>query len=507
MFSNKNKSQSSFIFFVVLSAVALFLAIFIALNLREERAPSCKACNVVIIDIDVLRADAIDCKERRSHTPNICKLFDESVVFTENISHSDNTRSGFVSGLTSLYPGSHGSWHKFFREIDSRVITLPTFFRENGYRTIYYGEVNDDQLIYEGFEKLYDSSKFDLAEIAKEQLAKEGRLLFYIFDGGIHYPYLLPGSHPLSKACVAPEGIPSNYENYIKELPSYIASRYKEVFKSKVIKSNPLLFDSPEENKDELYSLYLKLQSTKKQEVQTLKDVWRLKYELFLDHIDSNNPEHIDYVKCLYSQQVKDADSKLDGAIDTFFELNNSIVVLKSDHGDEFFEHGSYNHQNDLYQELIRTPLSFKIPSVKPKKIDGLSQDVDIFPTLVDLVGLESITQFQGKSLKPLIYGYLEKVNEYQIAQKGEGAAIASFRKGDWKLIIKDDNPIEVYNLLTDPNEKSNVIDTNYELATTLFEDYMRIVNSFPKYLNYDQPLLQYIDEEKRKRLIEEGYF
>src|SRR3989344_1593914 len=74
---------------------------------KKTDRPLCENCNIVIIDIDMLRADAINCKNAFERTPNICKLAGQSVYFKNHISHSDLSIVSQVSTFTSLYPSSH----------------------------------------------------------------------------------------------------------------------------------------------------------------------------------------------------------------------------------------------------------------------------------------------------------------------------------------------------------------------------------------------------------------
>lgn len=84
----------------------------------------------------------------------------------------------------------------------------------------------------------------------------------------------------------------------------------------------------------------------------------------------------------------------------------NTIVVFAADHGEAFMEHGTEGHARNLYREVTETPFVIALPFrlAKGLVIDEWVQNVDIWPTILDLLGLPSIPGAQGKSLLPLIY-------------------------------------------------------------------------------------------------------
>ena len=85
----------------------------------------------------------------------------------------------------------------------------------------------------------------------------------------------------------------------------------------------------------------------------------------------------------------------------------NTMVVVTSDHGYEFQEHGFQEKKVNLYNEIIDTVLIFSYPARLPKgkTIDGLAEMVDIAPTILDIIGLPPKPHAQGKSLLPWITG------------------------------------------------------------------------------------------------------
>ena len=476
----------------------------------------CERCNVVIIDIDVLRADGLDCDNRRNKTPNICRLFDSSVVFTNNISQSDLTRTSFVSGLTSLYPSSHNSWNKF-NQLDPKIITLPMIFQREGYQTNILLDTSLDQPITTGFSKVIDVKDTSSVEALRKLENSEKPFLLYVFDHTIHLPWLLSKEEdtrfpvpPLPDGIA--EDVPLNLEDYYFEVAKYTTYNYKRVFKPEAIKSNPDIFEAEKLDILKVTELYDKYRKSEYSEIRNLIDTWKPREQSFVVYFDSANVEHVEFLRNLYQRQIEYIDNNLSELIDKLLSkplYDNTVVVLKSNHGDEFYEHGDIGHHNDLYNELINTPLSFMIPKTKPTMVDVMSQDIDILPTLADILGIPTIAQFQGNSLAPVITDHDYQVNQFQIAQKGggDGKAIAAYIKGNWKLIIKDFKPYELYNIKDDPKETVDLSEKFKGISNDLYTEYELIIDSHIKFQNETLLLPEFVDEEKRKRLINEGYF
>ena len=73
--------------------------------------------------------------------------------------------------------------------------------------------------------------------------------------------------------------------------------------------------------------------------------------------------------------------------------MENTIVIITADHGEEFYEHGFYSHAFNLYNESIHVPLIVYVPDTKPQSVEKLAQSIDIVPSILRLVGIESPAQ------------------------------------------------------------------------------------------------------------------
>ena len=121
---------------------------------------------------------------------------------------------------------------------------------------------------------------------------------------------------------------------------------------------------------------------------------------------------------------------EMDAALASFFAhldesglLENTVVVITSDHGEEFLEHGRIGHEQSVHRELLQVPLIVRAPGFTPAVIDTPVELVDVMPTLLELLGLEAEREGDGRSLVPLMRG-----------ERGEGRArLATLR---WKRTL-----------------------------------------------------------------------
>lgn len=109
---------------------------------------------------------------------------------------------------------------------------------------------------------------------------------------------------------------------------------------------------------------------------------------------------------------------------------DETVFMVMGDHGQAFFEHGFAAHGNELYEELLRTPLIIRAPGLEPGPRRGLAQHVDVAPTVLDLLGMPPHAGFQGVSLtsdrRSFAYATVQTpmANQYSISH------------GSYKLVI-----------------------------------------------------------------------
>jgi arylsulfatase A-like enzyme len=80
---------------------------------------------------------------------------------------------------------------------------------------------------------------------------------------------------------------------------------------------------------------------------------------------------------------------------------DSTIVAIAADHGDEFKEHGNYDHSKNLYNQVLRVPLLVHLPGAAPRVVSAPVSLTDLGPTLVDLAGLTGPAGQNGRSPRP----------------------------------------------------------------------------------------------------------
>ena len=163
----------------------------------------------------------------------------------------------------------------------------------------------------------------------------------------------------------------------------------------------------------------------------------------------------------LYDGEIRYNDYAIKSLLEEMREmgiLDDTVLIITADHGEEFGEHGDFAHHHaKLYEELIRVPLIIANSESKNIKIDEQVSLIDVAPTILDLLDIPASESFQGRSLVPVIKG--EKKSAGVITEAfGKGKRNVSYRTKEWKYILNEaDAKRELYNLREDPGEKRNL--------------------------------------------------
>jgi arylsulfatase A-like enzyme len=115
-------------------------------------------------------------------------------------------------------------------------------------------------------------------------------------------------------------------------------------------------------------------------------------------------------LRAAYAAEVRYADTQIARLVDTLERLgiaSRTILIVTSDHGEEFGEHGKWSHSHTVYDELLRVPLVLWAPGRVPagKRIRTPTSLTDVLPTVLDLVGLPPVDGIDGESQGPRIRG------------------------------------------------------------------------------------------------------
>ncbi|MDT3435463.1 sulfatase [Haloarcula sp. 1CSR25-25] len=219
--------------------------------------------------------------------------------------------------------------------------------------------------------------------------------------------------------------------------------------------------------------------------------------------------------------------AKLYAALSRKGILDETAIVLVSDHGENIGDHGLMDHQYCLYETLLNVPLVIRYPDCFDAgvTVDGLVESRDLYPTLLELAGTNpdpAVDSVSDNSLLPVNGTYTDR--EYAIAEyvrpqpsmsaleKRLGSldeqtrrydrVLRSIRTESWKLIEGSDGTTELYHLAEDPTETTDVSESNPEIIGRLQRILRREQGSLRR--RTDDP--ESISEQSRERLEDLGY-
>ncbi len=152
----------------------------------------------------------------------------------------------------------------------------------------------------------------------------------------------------------------------------------------------------------------------------------------------------------------------LEGAAELGF-TENAVIAIIGDHGEEFQDHGSWQHSNQLYEEVMRVPLIIAAPWLRAGRVDAVVPEIDLAPTLLSLAQVPAPEAFTGQAM-PVHRRRLAPIDRPVLMETFRYADKRALVDGDWKFIrdLKA-NTQELYNLNEDPSEVTNLIESATE--------------------------------------------
>jgi choline-sulfatase len=386
--------------------------------------------NIILISIDALRADHLGCYGySRNTSPNIDSFTKRNILFKNCYVHEPWTLPSHISMLTSLYTITHGVDKE--HALNPVIVTLAEVLEKEGYMTLGFVSAGTWTNAKYGFDqgfKIYHGGKRGESGEAKNTLIreylekyKEEKLFLFVHYFDVHSDF--------------------------NQLPYDAPSPFNNLF------SNGYSGNFQGGDNGVFASKYLK---------QVNKNQIKLK------------EDDLNYIASLYDNGI----AYMDKCIGDLFEMlksmdlfENSLIIVTSDHGEEFQEHGYMLHSNPFYyEEMMHVPLIVKLPKADSKEgkiINNLVESIDIMPTIIDLLEVEK-PKIQGESLAGLINGG-GKGKEYIF---GFGSTGSLFIRSDrWKMV--NDNGLQegrfkLFDLHNDPTEHTNLIGKGLEVENKL---------------------------------------
>ena len=410
------------------------------------RARDADAPNIILVMVDTLRADYLGVYGFEGQvSPNLDRLAAESVVFRNCFSQSPWTKPAVASLFTSLYPQVHGltDHEGKYREegtpgantgvLSQRATTLAEGLRAGGYETV--GFVSNPWVgaaygFDQGFDHYEDgyrdwiNSVVDITAAARAWLDSRDSnapYFLYLHFMDVHAPYF------------------AREEDFelLRESPGAASGRELQEFE--------------------------------------MPDVRWHNIEVRPDWATDEMRRGLTYWRALYAAGVRLFDWRFGDFVDHLRgtgELDETLLVFTSDHGEELFEHGNWSHGQTLFDHQLHVPLIVRNPGGRGGGVESadLVELVDVMPTLLAVAGTETPAGAQGRDVSPVLEGREiapRKITFATATQPEPG--LYSARTSGHKLILDLDSTWErLFDLTRDPDEQRDTMSADSAVAADL---------------------------------------
>ena len=374
--------------------------------------------NVILISLDTLRADHVGCYGHfRDCTPNLDRIAGEGVVFENAYAQAASTLPSHKSILTSLYPASLRSEGRSM--LDKRRVLLSEILLNEGYRTAMFGHGLGWVTPVFGFDQGFDT-------------------------------YIIPSRKMIPRESTA-EAVTDHAISFIRrhsDRAFFIFLHYGDIHSD----WGDLPYDAPEPYR----SMFLGPDSIKPEDLTT-----RMSGSIYLAEVNRGRFEpsarELETLRALYDAGIAYTDNEV-GRLGALLEdlglAENTVLVIFSDHGERFGEHGKMLH-GWLTREVARVPLIMKFPrrALAGRRVAGQVQLIDVVPTLLEFIGIERREEMRGRSVLTAIEegggtgpAFTDAGTKYAV--RSEGWTLAhDFETGE----------TQVYNTANDPDETTNL--------------------------------------------------
>jgi len=318
-----------------------------------------KVKHVFLITIDTLRRDALSCyNPGGADTPHIDQLANDAVIYDRAYSPSPWTLPSLASIMTGVSPLVHGALLKVSR-VPRKLGTLAEYMRDAGYYTAvvgWSGILSPQYNVVQGF----------MHEDIYPKPPSGGTVGETIAHRWLHLGSpVQPSTSVLTDISV--DWIESNAAR-----DSFLWIHYLDPHQPYEPPAEYLPHEDPPETMGNRFMV---------------ANVMKVPLE------QTPGVDQRKWVRSLYDAEVRYVDDNVGRLVTTLKELgiyDESLIILTSDHGEEFWEHGRFEHGHSLYDELVGVPLLIKPPKFAGhKRCDEVVSNGSIMPTVTELCGIE----------------------------------------------------------------------------------------------------------------------
>jgi arylsulfatase A-like enzyme len=411
--------------------------------------PPAGAPNIILIVIDAGRADALHCcGNERETSPHLDKLAQEGALFEQAYTAAPWTLPSHASLFTGKYPSEHGA-HGEYLYLEDRNTTIAEVLHDHGYHTFSVsanGNISPQYNTVQGFERVSTGvyGRRQGRSFLANQFAKLlGKADYGAGDGNV-----------IARRWIA--------DAVNSKRPFFLFMNYMEVHAR--YGSTPYA------------ARWLPDAKAFRRAMKVPQDT--IAYAAGAKHA---TPEEFALLRALYDGDMLYLDERIGEIIEclrTSGILDNTMLIVTSDHGEELGEHGLVGHSVSLYNTVFRIPLIVRYPKAFPagSRHKGVVELLDLFPTILDAAGIaEGRSGLKGKSLldkeamsKPS-YAVTERflpgawANEiFERFPRWQGIPMwrraKAIQDGRFKYLWTSDGQDALYDIQADPLERTNLI-------------------------------------------------
>jgi choline-sulfatase len=447
-----------------------------------------KGYNILLISIDTLRADHLSCYGNPNMTsPTIDKFSKNSVLFQSHFSQAPTTTASHMTIFTSLYPSAHGlkNWedqkiNASTKSLSDKIKTITEILAEKGYNNYSYnGGGNISHLLGfgRGFKIYRENAEYEILDWLDNPPPSPFFIFFHTYQ--VHDPY-----------------------NPFKPLDKLFDPDYT----GKIISSAE------------------DMTSTLKNKYGYNNDDFMSVRDTFWNSLNkSDYPREVHHMESLYDAEIFEVDLFLNKLFKKLKELgvyDKTIVVLLSDHGEEFYEHKDFLHER-LYNETLHVPLIVDVPGNKTGIVSSQTRNIDVMPTILDIIGISKPKDIQGEKITNLLFG--GSVSDRLIFSESQDLRQSKSIQTDnhYKLIYNQNSylpdktpvfkelpPLELFDIGKDPGESDNLFSTMKNDKTT-----KELLTHLKGFMDQNEKLSKYskgskikYDKETEDKLRSLGY-
>jgi arylsulfatase A-like enzyme len=439
--NKKNFGSARMMVILVAATVLVYAATWVGIDIRGQKtigartspgSSSSDSPNIVFLLIDTLRADHLPTYGyHRNTAPTLAALAKRGRIYENMYANSSDTRPSVATLFSSLYPSSHNT-NTQREALPKKILTLAETLRAAGYTTLGISANPQVSPIF-GYSQGFDAFRGtnDISPFRMTMLGSLGVELL----GQRRFADLVGERAPIvRRADAITDGALDLVRRRTQSVPTFLYVHYIDPHAPY---SPPSPYDTA--------------------------------FEADTNPSRGDAPSEADRAIALYDGEILFTDTEIARLFDGLEEehvTDNAIIVVTSDHGEEFQEHGAYGHSRTLYEEVLHVPFLLVWPGhvEHGSTSSSMVSLIDVMPTLLGLINLQCPEHCQGVEFAGGDDEIDHTASDTLFAQLLiDRFSLEMIRSNDMKYIRHLRGPHkgrdELYDLRVDPAEQADLTD------------------------------------------------